>query len=192
MVSSIEAVLALASCAGVRAMQVPQQPAHGRRGVALEALSRRHAVTLVPALLASSWQQAASAAEKTGSGLEYTVVKSGSGGRPITGDLIAIRFKGKVQATGAVFDDIMSGEPYYTRVGSGNVLPGVEEAVKLMRSGDTWNLTLPPELGFGPKGRPASPGKPRIPNGATLDFMLELVAVPGKDEELIEVAGDEQ
>ena len=74
----------------------------------------------------------------TATGLKYTVVKTGSGGgKPKVGDLIAIRFKGAVKETGAVFDDIMgSAEPYYTRVGSGNVLPAVEEAVKLMRSGD--------------------------------------------------------
>ena len=54
----------------------------------------------------------------TASGLSYKVVKSGKGGTPVTGDLIAIRFKGKVASSGAVFDDIMaSAEPYYTRVG---------------------------------------------------------------------------
>jgi peptidylprolyl isomerase len=55
-----------------------------------------------------------------------------------------------------------------------------------MRSGDVFRLTIPPELGFGEKGRSSSPGKPRIPGNAVLDFTLELVAVPGKDEELIE------
>jgi len=132
---------------------------------------------------------AASTADgSTPSGLSYKVVKSGKGGTPIVGDLIAIRFKGTVAKNGAVFDDILaSAEPYYTRVGSGNVLPGVEEAVKLMKSGDVWDLTLPADLAFGAKGRSASPGKPRIPSGAIIDFTLELVAVPGKDEEIIEV-----
>jgi len=126
----------------------------------------------------------------TSSGLKYSVVKSGNGGQPAVGDLIAIRFKGKVAATGAVFDDILeSPEPYYTRVGSGNVLAGVEEAVKLMHSGDTWDLTIPGDLAFGSKGRSASPGKPRIPPGAVIDFRLELVAVPGKDDDIIEQNG---
>jgi len=83
-------------------------------------------------------------------------------------------------------------EGYYFRVGSGNVLPGVEEAVKLMRSGDVWELTIPGKLAFGEKGRSASPGKPRIPPNAEIGFTLELVAVPGKDDELIEVLTDEE
>ncbi len=126
----------------------------------------------------------------TASGLSWKVVKSGKGGQPVTGDLIAIRFKGSVAATGAVFDDIMtSAEPYYTRVGSGNVLAGVEEAVKLMHSGDVWELSIPGALAFGKQGRSASPGKPRIPADATIAFTLELVAVPGKDDEMLEELG---
>ena len=49
---------------------------------------------------------------------------------------------------------------------SEKVLPGVEEAVKMMRTGDVWELAVPGKLGFGEKGRSASPGKPRIPNNA--------------------------
>lgn len=58
-----------------------------------------------------------------------------------------------------------------------------------MTTGDKWDLTVPPELGFGTKGRPSSPGKPRISGDAILDYVLELVAVPGKDEELLEELG---
>ena len=42
---------------------------------------------------------------------------------------------------------------------------------------------------FGSKGRSASPGKPRIPGDATIEFRLELASVPGKDEELVEMNG---
>ena len=49
---------------------------------------------------------------------------------------------------------------------SEKVLPGVEEAVKMMHTGDVWELAVPGKLGFGEKGRSASPGKPRIPNNA--------------------------
>ena len=50
----------------------------------------------------------ASADETLPSGLSYKVIKSGNGGNPAVGDLISIRFKGVVKATGAVFDDIMA------------------------------------------------------------------------------------
>jgi len=133
---------------------------------------------------------AASAEEgTTKGGVTYTVIQSGKvgGGQPKVGDLVAIRFKGSVKSSGAVFDDILgSSEPYYTRLGSYNVVAGVEEVLPLMRTGDKWQLTVPGKLGFGEKGRSASPGKPRIPSNAELDFIIELVAVPGRDEEILE------
>jgi peptidylprolyl isomerase len=46
-------------------------------------------------------------------------------------------------------------------------------------------------LAFGSKGRPSSAGKPRIPADATIIFEVEIVGVPGKEPELIELIGDE-
>ena len=46
------------------------------------------------------------------------------------------------------------------------------------------------ELAFGKKGRPASAGKPRIPSDATITFDCEVVGLPGKEVELIELIGD--
>ena len=45
------------------------------------------------------------------------------------------------------------------------------------------------KYGFGEKGRPSSPGKPRISGDAILQFTLALEGVPGKDEEIIEQNG---
>ena len=45
-------------------------------------------------------------------------------------------------------------------------------------------------LAFGPKGRPASAGKPRIPGDAVVTFDVEMVGLPGKEPELIELIGD--
>lgn len=45
-------------------------------------------------------------------------------------------------------------------------------------------------MAFGSKGRPASPGKPRIPGDATIVFEIEMVGLPGKELELIELIGD--
>ena len=47
------------------------------------------------------------------------------------------------------------------------------------------------ELAFGPKGRPASAGKPRIPGNAEVVFDVEIVGLPGKEPELIELIGDD-
>lgn len=46
-------------------------------------------------------------------------------------------------------------------------------------------------MAFGPKGRPASAGKPRIPGDAIIIFEVEMVGLPGKEPELIDIIGDE-
>merc|ERR1719440_800471 len=126
----------------------------------------------------------------TKNGVGIKVLKTGKGGQPAVGDLIAIKFKGSVTASGQVFDDIMENpEPYSSTPGSTFSLPGVEEAVKMMHTGDLWELAVPGKYGFGEKGRSASPGKPRIPSNADLTFLVELIAVPGKDDEILEVTG---
>lgn len=59
-----------------------------------------------------------------------------------------------------------------------------------MRVGDRFFITVPGNMAFGPKGRPSSAGKPRIPNNATITFDVEMVGLPGKEQELIELIGD--
>jgi peptidylprolyl isomerase len=46
-------------------------------------------------------------------------------------------------------------------------------------------------LAFGAKGRPASAGKPRIPADAEIIFEVEMVGLPGKEPELIDLIGDD-
>jgi peptidylprolyl isomerase len=46
-------------------------------------------------------------------------------------------------------------------------------------------------LAFGPKGRPSSAGKPRIPGDAIIEFEVEVVGLPGREQELIDLIGDE-
>jgi peptidylprolyl isomerase len=46
-------------------------------------------------------------------------------------------------------------------------------------------------MAFGEKGRPSSAGKPRIPGDAVITFDLEMVGLPGKEQELIELIGDD-
>ncbi|CAB9497775.1 FKBP-type 22 kDa peptidyl-prolyl cis-trans isomerase [Seminavis robusta] len=123
------------------------------------------------------------------SGVTYTVKKAGNGPKPDSGELVAIRFAAFCGSN--KIDDIFSTpEPYYTRVGSGGLLKGVESTLPLMRVGDRWELTIPSSLAFGSKGRPASAGKPRIPSDATIIFDVEMVGLPGKEPELIELMGD--
>jgi hypothetical protein len=75
-------------------------------------------------------------------GVSYTVIKEGKGPAPDRGELAAIRFS--AYAGDIKIDDIFdSPEPYYTRIGSGGLLKGVEETLPLMRLGDRWKMTIP-------------------------------------------------
>jgi hypothetical protein len=79
------------------------------QGGAPSRMLRREALLAgASAAAAAALPRAAGADTTTESGLSYKVIKTGSGGQPAVGDLITIRFKGVVKATGAVFDDIMS------------------------------------------------------------------------------------
>ena len=82
------------------------------------------------------------AAEKLNTGVTYEVIKEGKGVKPEIGELIAIRFAAFVGDR--KIDDIFeTPEPYYTRLGSGGLLKGVESTLPLMKLGDRWKLTIP-------------------------------------------------
>ena len=84
----------------------------------------------------------ANADETTPSGVVIKVIKSGNGPVPDIGELAAIRFAS--YAGENKIDDIFeTPEPYYTRVGSGGLIKGVEEVLPKMRVGDRWVLTIP-------------------------------------------------
>ena len=85
---------------------------------------------------------AASADEVTPSGVSIKVIKSGNGPAPEIGELAAIRFASYFgeQKIDNIFD---TPEPYYTRIGSGGLIKGVEEVLPKMKLGDRWVLTIP-------------------------------------------------
>jgi FKBP-type peptidyl-prolyl cis-trans isomerase len=76
------------------------------------------------------------------SGVAIKVVKSGNGPQPDIGELAAIRFS-SFAGENKIDDIFETPEPYYTRVGSGGLIKGVEEVLPKMRVGDRWVLTIP-------------------------------------------------
>jgi len=91
--------------------------------------------------------------------------------------MVAIKFTGSFK--GQVFDDVQ--QPYYLRAGGGNVVRGLDEALTHMKLGEKLSLSFSGDLGF-VNGKPSSPGKARIPPGAQLDFVVEVVDIPGKGD----------
>ena len=100
----------------------------------------------------------------------YRVIKSGDGA-PVKNDsdLVTVYYKGAL-ITGKVFDQTKEGEP--AQFPAGGLIPGWVEALKLMKTGDTWELVLPSDLGYGSDGAGDA-----IPPNQTLVFTMTLVKV---------------
>ncbi len=105
------------------------------------------------------------------SGLQYQVVKAGTGPLPIQTDQVTVHYKGTL-IDGTEFDSSFKrGKPATFPVGG--VIKGWTEALQLMKVGSKWQLFIPPELAYGQTG---TPGGPIGPN-ATLIFDVELISV---------------
>eukprot|EP00286_Rhodomonas_abbreviata_P016992 CAMPEP_0181323970 /NCGR_PEP_ID=MMETSP1101-20121128/20087_1 /TAXON_ID=46948 /ORGANISM="Rhodomonas abbreviata, Strain Caron Lab Isolate" /LENGTH=219 /DNA_ID=CAMNT_0023432069 /DNA_START=20 /DNA_END=679 /DNA_ORIENTATION=+ len=127
---------------------------------------------------------------ENGKGLKYSVVVAGKGAKPKIGDLVAIRFKASFD--GKEFDNCFkTANAYYYRVGSESVIQGLDLAVQNMRVGDRWVIQIPPALAFGEKGVKPSPGKPRIPGNAVIEYEVFFETFPGAEDEILEVTGGE-
>jgi FKBP-type peptidyl-prolyl cis-trans isomerase len=82
---------------------------------------------------------------KTADGLMYRVLKAGNGPQlQNESDLVTVFYKGSL-IDGKVFDETKPDEP--AQFPAGRLIPGWVEALKLMKTGDTWEIALPPELG---------------------------------------------
>ncbi|MDH5527057.1 MAG: FKBP-type peptidyl-prolyl cis-trans isomerase [Nitrospirota bacterium] len=108
--------------------------------------------------------------ETTDSGLQYRVITKGKGKKPAATDRVTVHYKGTL-IDGTEFDSSYGrGEP--TTFPVNGVIPGWVEALQLMREGATWELYIPSELAYGPRGSGAM-----IPPNSTLVFKVELLKV---------------
>ncbi len=105
----------------------------------------------------------------TESGLQYQVVKEGTGKKPGPNDVVTVHYTGRL-IDGTVFDSsVERGEPATFAVGQ--VIPGWVEGLQLMSEGAAWRLFIPSELAYGPHGT-----GPIGPN-STLIFDVQLLKV---------------
>ena len=120
------------------------------------------------------WNSELPDVKKTGSGLEYIVLKSGdpSGPSPENGEMVAVHYEGRLAETGDLFDSSFErGEPAVFP--SNQLIDGWVEALEMMRPGDRWMLYIPSDLGYGEVGTPGGP----IPPNAPLVFEVEMMDV---------------
>ncbi len=106
----------------------------------------------------------------TASGLQYKVVKAGSGAKPTASSTVEVHYRGTL-INGTEFDSSYSrGQPATFPVNG--VIKGWTEALQLMQEGAKWQLFIPSELAYGSRGTGADIG----PN-STLIFDVELLKI---------------
>ncbi|GAB2520117.1 FKBP-type peptidyl-prolyl cis-trans isomerase N-terminal domain-containing protein [Lysobacter humi (ex Lee et al. 2017)] len=106
----------------------------------------------------------------TASGLQYMVLRQGSGARPRATDRVRVNYEGRL-LDGTVFDSsYKNGQPVDFMLKQ--VIQGWAEGVQLMPVGAKYRFWIPAELGYGERGAGAQVG----PN-ATLVFDVELLSI---------------
>lgn len=106
----------------------------------------------------------------TASGLQYEVLKEGTGKSPVATDEVKVNYEGKL-LDGKVFDSsIARNEPATFPLN--NVIPGWTEGVQLMKEGAKYRFFIPAALAYGTAGAGGS-----IPPNSTLIFEVELLKV---------------
>ena len=131
----------------------------------------KHWITFVLIALALTACSQSDATVTTPSGLQYEVLTSGDGTAASAGDTAEVHYTGWLVDDTKFDSSVDRGEPFEFAIGQGNVIEGWDEAVALMKIGDKWKLTIPPDLAYGDR----SIGGGLIPAGSTLIFEVELL-----------------
>ena len=104
------------------------------------------------------------------SGLQYEVMKEGTGPIPTAKDKVKVHYHGTL-IDGTMFDSsVERGEP--TSFGVTQVIQGWVEALQLMKTGSKWKLFIPSNLAYGERG-----AGPVIKPFSTLVFEVELLEI---------------
>jgi FKBP-type peptidyl-prolyl cis-trans isomerase FklB len=106
----------------------------------------------------------------TPSGLQYLVLKTGTGPKPALTDMVRVHYHGTL-IDGRVFDSsVERGQPIELSVNG--VIPGWTEALQMMPVGSKWKLFIPSNLAYGDQQ-----AGPMIAPGSTLVFDVELLDI---------------
>ena len=119
------------------------------------------------------------------SGMQYKILKEGTGPKPTTSDSVVCNYQGTL-INGKEFDSSYKrGQPATFPVTG--VIKGWTEALQLMPVGSKWQLFIPSDLAYGDRGAGADIGP-----GATLVFEVELLSIEDKSKDAAPEKGEEK
>jgi len=115
-------------------------------------------------------------------GVDVDTLAAGTGPMPQTGDVLFIKYKGKLAADGTVFDEsrdiplpvqgiFPEGTPF--PIEEGATIPGFFEGLQQMQKGGKYVLFIPADKAYGAEPPQDAP----IPPNADLEFEIEVIDV---------------
>jgi FKBP-type peptidyl-prolyl cis-trans isomerase len=107
----------------------------------------------------------------TKSGLQYEILKAGTGPKPAITDTVSVHYHGTL-VNGTVFDSSVE-RNMPASFGLQQVIKGWTEALQLMPVGSKWRLVIPSDLAYGERGSPDGGIGPGVP----LIFEVELLGI---------------
>lgn len=119
-------------------------------------------------------------------GLNVDTEVAGTGPTAAKGDVVFVKYKGKLASDGTVFDESQDiplpvpgifppGNPF--PVEEGATIPGFFQGLQQMQKGGKYKLFIPADLAYGATPPPGSP----IPANADLEFEIEVTAIMTRD-----------
>jgi peptidylprolyl isomerase len=170
-----EAILGM-RVGGKRTIIIPSDLAYGKQGMGpippntdlklvVELLDTRDRI------IVKMWDVDSTSFETTNSGLKYAIVKDGEGTFADSGKVVTVHYSGYLE-DGSKFDSsVERDEPFSFMLGMGQVIPGWDEGIKLMKKGNKVRLIIPPHLAYGEMELE------KIPANSTLVFDIELLDI---------------
>ncbi|MDO6519847.1 peptidylprolyl isomerase [Zobellia uliginosa] len=121
---------------------------------------------------AAELDKVAAGFDETESGLRYKLIQKGDGPQAQKGQTVSVHYEGSL-LNGQVFDSSYKrNQPIDFQLGVGQVIPGWDEGIALLKVGDKARLVIPSDLAYGTAGAGGV-----IPPNATLLFDVELMGV---------------